>query len=83
MNLENVDLVRTICPLGTEIEIEGVGRLKVQIPCFNGLLSGIATVLAMLTKKPVFEGEDFLRSITVLELDTKKKFVKVRITDSK
>jgi len=81
VNLANIDLVRTNCPPGTEIEIEGLGTLKVDFPCLNGLLSGIAAVYAIMTRRLVFENEDFLRWITLLKFDAKKKFVKVRITE--
>lgn len=79
IDLENVDLVRTPCPHGTKIEIEGLGEMMANFHCENGLLSGIAAVLAMLQGYPVFEDEDFLRRVTLLDLDIQKRSIKVRI----
>jgi len=78
-DLKKVDLVKTSCPYGVEIEIEGLGALVMQTPCINGLLSGIATAYAILSNTVVFENEEFLQKITLLELNLTKKFVKVRV----
>ena len=79
INLEEIDLVRTKCPPETQIEIEGFGKMAVSGPCENGLLSAVATVYVVLTGKAVYEDANFLRRITLLELDCKNKFVKVRV----
>lgn len=79
IDLSKIDLVRTHCPLGTRIEIEGLGGLAVAIPCINGLLSGIATTYAILNGRPVLENEEFLKRITLIDLDVGERRIKVRI----
>ena len=73
-----VDLFKTPCPHGLVVEIEGKGRFAVEIPSIN-LITGIAHVLTLLTRRRIFVDEFFASRITILELNQKSRFIKVRI----
>ena len=79
MSLQNIDLVNSICPDGTTIEIEGVGQRNTV-----GRISlrvAILSIFVVLTGKSLFgTEEEIAKMITILELDGEKKFVKVRVT---
>ncbi len=81
INLAEVDLVRTICPPGTQIEIENVGAFSVDIPNLS-LVAGIGHVYALLTREPVLVDDAFLQRVTLTGLDVEKFEVKVRIAGS-
>ncbi len=77
-DLTAIDLFATECPLGLTVEIEGKGKLEVEIPRIN-LITGIAHVLVIFTGKQIFPDKEFASRITLLECDEKRKFIKVRI----
>ena len=81
MNLADVDLVETQCPNRLTIEIEGMGKMGVNIPNIS-LLTGIAHIYCIKTGETVYAGKDFLKRVTLTGLDVEKKIVKVRISEA-
>ena len=80
IDLSEIDLVATSCPKGTTIEIEGVGKMEVDLINTN-LIGGIGHVLTIFTCKPTFINDDFEKRITVTDLDIERRYLKVRISD--
>lgn len=78
MSLADVDLVRTACPKGTTIAIEGVCQYCLTSPHKN-LLEGIVYVWYEFKNEVVGNNKHFMHRITLLEFDAGKKLVKVRI----
>ncbi len=80
IDLSTIDLVATRCPVGTTVEIEGVGKLGVDLPGMN-LIGGIGHVLTIFTRKATIVNGNFESRITVTDLDIGKKYIKVKIAD--
>ena len=76
MDLQKVNLVKTPCPRGTVIEIEGYGKLTNEA---SNLLFGIADAYCCFTGRSIIASKDFSQKITVLDLNPEKKSIKVRI----
>lgn len=79
IDLNQVDLVNTMIPKGgIEIEIDGLGKLKVELPNY-GLIAEIAQVYTIKCGKSTSATPDFLDRITVLELNIEQPYIKVAI----
>lgn len=76
--LKDVDVFNTNCPVGTEIEVEGVGKLPVIVPGLC-LFRAIAHVYVRLTQKVMYT-HTLLSRLTILKISPRKRFVKVRIS---
>lgn len=75
-DLRNVDLVRTICPSGTTIAIEGMGSYGAENMSLYDAILAVYVVLS--------NGQTLLNArvdmITLLELDEDNRFIRVRLT---
>ena len=81
INLDEIDLVRTMIPPGgINIEIDGCGKMGVEIPNIR-LIDGIAHVYSCKVKKTVSITKEFLARVTVLDFDTARRYIKVAVAE--
>ena len=79
MKPSDVDLVATRCPAGVVIEIDDLGKHRVDNSSLR-LSRAIPLVYCLLTGNNVHEDARFLRGVRLVKFDPGKKFIRVHLT---